>query len=127
MAPEEASKGANVIRKGYSAGRSQFKLQVDGIAGRPSCVLAGVGSSRIYAATANRTVADGQWHQVGCAREGGLRTVTIDNATVGRVALPTILSVENEDPLRVDGKGGAPNNDQFNGILDEAHVYPGPQ
>jgi hypothetical protein len=94
MAPEEASKGANVIQKGHSAGRSQFKLQVDGIAGRPSCVLVGVGSSRIYAATANRTVADGQWHQVGCAREGGLLTVTIDNATVGRVALPTILSVE---------------------------------
>jgi hypothetical protein len=53
--------------------------------------------------------------------------VTIDNATVGHVALPTTLSVENEDPLRVGGKGGAPNNDQFNAILDEVYVYPGPQ
>src|SRR3954451_13330940 len=57
MASDQTTKGANVLQKGYSVGRSQFKLQVDGHAGRPSCVLVGVASAQIFAATADRTVA----------------------------------------------------------------------
>jgi hypothetical protein len=35
VTPDETSKGANVIQKGFSVGDSQFKLQVDGAAGHP--------------------------------------------------------------------------------------------
>jgi Concanavalin A-like lectin/glucanases superfamily len=127
MAAEEASKGANIVQKGYSLGRSQYKLQVDGLAGKPSCVLVGVDSSQIYGVTADRSVSDGRWHQVDCVREGGSLTVVVDEFIAGSVAIPTTLSVENDDPLRVGGKGGSANNDQFNGVLDDVYVHPGPQ
>lgn len=127
LAAEETTKGANVLQKGYSIGRSQFKLQVDGHAGYPSCVLVGVGSSRIHAAVADRSVADGQWHRVGCVREGASLTVSVDGVPAGAVSLPTTLSVQNDDPLRVGGKGNSANNDQFNGAVDDVYVIPGPQ
>jgi hypothetical protein len=127
LAAEETTKGANVLQKGFSIGRSQFKLQVDGRAGHPSCVLAGVGSSQIYTAMADRSVADGRWHRVGCVREGPSLTVSIDDVPAGAVSLPTTLSVHNDDPLRVGGKGNSANNDQFNGTVDDVYVIPGPQ
>jgi hypothetical protein len=127
MSPKETTKGANVLQKGYSVGRSQFKLQVDGHAGRPSCVLVGVGSSRIFAVIADRTVADGQWHRVGCVRSGASLTVTIDDVLAGSVSLPTTLSVHNDDSLRIGGKGNSPNNDQFTGAVDDVYVIAGPQ
>ena len=39
LARSQTSKGQNVVQKGYSATSSQYKLQIDGRAGRPSCVL----------------------------------------------------------------------------------------
>jgi hypothetical protein len=33
--PDEISKGANVMEKGFSVGDSQFKPQVDGVSRRP--------------------------------------------------------------------------------------------
>ena len=43
LAPTETAKGENVLQKGYSAKGSQYKLQIDGSLGRPSCVLVGAG------------------------------------------------------------------------------------
>ena len=126
MSDGETTEGANVLQKGYSIGHSQFKLQVDGVRGRPSCVLVGVASSRIYAAIADRSVANGRWHTVDCVRDGASLTVSVDGVLAGSVSLPTTLSVYNDDPLRVGGKGSSANNDQFNGALDDVYVDPGP-
>src|SRR4051794_20430080 len=41
LSRSQTSKGQNVVQKGYSATSSQYKLQVDGAAGRASCVLVG--------------------------------------------------------------------------------------
>jgi hypothetical protein len=58
-----------VLQKGYPVGGlSQFKLQVDHRQGHPSCVIAG--RSRIYRAEPRISVADGEWHDVACARTG---------------------------------------------------------
>ena len=122
LSARRTSKGENILQKGYSRPGSEFKLQVDGFAGRPSCVLIGTTSSHIYAAIANRTVADGRWHRVDCVRAGTSLTVAIDNTIVGRVTIPTSLSVDNKDPLRIGAKGGSANNDQFNGALDDVYV-----
>jgi hypothetical protein len=54
------------VQKGYAAGPGgEWKLQVDGYAGRPSCVLVGAGSPVIHLAVAGRSVADGRWHRLG--------------------------------------------------------------
>ncbi|WP_344616724.1 LamG-like jellyroll fold domain-containing protein [Dactylosporangium salmoneum] len=122
VGPDETSKGANVVQKGFSVGDSQFKLQVDGEAGRPSCVIVGTGSDTIFVALASRSVADGRWHRIACARGNALLTVAMDGVEVGRTAIPSSLSIANDDPLCIGGKGTSANNDQFVGVIDDVYV-----
>ncbi|GGM50922.1 LamG-like jellyroll fold domain-containing protein [Dactylosporangium sucinum] len=121
----ETSKGANVVQKGFSVGDSQFKLQVDGAAGRPSCVIVGNAGPAIHVALASRTVADGRWHRVECSRGDSLLTVAVDGIVVGRTAIPSSLSIANSDPLCIGGKGTSANNDQFVGAIDDVFVTRG--
>ncbi|MEU8078286.1 LamG-like jellyroll fold domain-containing protein [Catellatospora citrea] len=124
MAPAETSKGSNVLQKGYSQFGTQFKLQVDGIEGKPSCVLAGPqrGKNVIHVAQAARGVADGRWHTVECARDGSVLRISVDGVPQGAAAVPAELSIENDAPLRIGGKGVAPGNDQFHGTVDDLFV-----
>jgi hypothetical protein len=125
MRPDQTSKGANVLQKGYSVNASEYKLQVDGEAGRPSCVLVGTGSPQIHLAVAPLTVADGRWHTIDCIRISGFLAIAVDSVERGRVAVPDRLSVTNDHPLRIGGKGLSPNNDQFHGAIDDAYVLVG--
>ncbi|MDG6101181.1 LamG domain-containing protein [Dactylosporangium aurantiacum] len=122
VGPDETSKGANVLQKGFSVGDSQFKLQVDGAAGHPSCVIVGTGGPTIYVALASLTVADGRWHRVECSRRDALLTVAVDGQLKGRSAIPSSLSIVNADPLCIGGKGTSANNDQFTGAIDDVYV-----
>jgi len=120
--PDETSKGANVLQKGFSVGDSQFKLQVDGAAGKPSCVIVGTSGSAIFVALSSQSVADGRWHRVVCSRSNKLLTVAVDDDVVGRAAIPSSLSITNPDPLCIGGKGISANNDQFVGVIDDVFV-----
>jgi hypothetical protein len=122
VAAGETSKGANVVQKGFSVGDSQFKLQVDGEGGRPSCVIVGTASRTIYVALASRTVADSHWHRIVCSRGNSLLTVAVDGVEAGRTAIPSSLSIANDDPLCIGGKGTSANNDQFIGVIDDVFV-----
>jgi hypothetical protein len=122
LASDETSVGENVLQKGFSHGHSQFKLQVDGAGGQPSCVLVGAPSHRIFVASADVSVANGQWHAVECERAGSSLTVLVDGVVSGRINVPTELSIVNSDPLRIGGKGTSANNDQFHGSLDDVFV-----
>jgi concanavalin A-like lectin/glucanase superfamily protein len=122
LGEDETAKGENVVQKGYSQGDSQFKLQVDGEDGRPSCVLVGTAAPEIHVLTADRSVADGKWHALECARNGGSVTISIDGAVSGRQDVPSALSITNREPLRIGGKGTSPNNDQFHGAIDDVFV-----
>lgn len=122
VGPDETSKGANVLQKGFSVGDSQFKLQVDGTDGYPSCVIVGTAGPAIYVALASLTVADGRWHRVECSRRDGLLTVAVDGQLKGRAAIPPSLSIVNADPLCIGGKGTSANNDQFAGAIDDVFV-----
>jgi hypothetical protein len=122
----ETSKGANVLQKGFAVGDSQFKLQVDGAAGHPSCVIVGTSGPTIYVATASQTVADGRWHRIECSRSDTLLTVAVDGQLKGRSAIPSSLSIANSDPLCIGGKGTSVNNDQFAGAIDDVYVTKAP-
>ncbi len=124
--PDETSKGANVLQKGFSVGDSQFKLQVDGAAGHPSCVIVGTAGPTIYVAIASLTVADGRWHRVECSRRDALLTVAVDGQLKGRSTIPSSLSIVNPDPLCIGGKGTSPNNDQFVGAIDDVYITKAP-
>ncbi|MET0425474.1 MAG: LamG-like jellyroll fold domain-containing protein [Actinoplanes sp.] len=122
---KQTSKGQNVVQKGYSTGGSQWKLQIDGRAGRPSCVLVGDKSPAIRVATSPVTVADGRWHTVHCRRIGTAFAVYVDGVIRSRIVVPADLSVGNNRPLSIGGKGAYRDNDQFNGALDNVWVQVG--
>jgi hypothetical protein len=124
MTRADTADGANVLQKGYSVGgSSQYKLQVDRAAGRPSCVVAS--NTTIYRAEWRYTVADGRWHALVCHRAGRTLTLYVDGVKRATKAVPASLSLVNAEPLRIGGKGVAVGNDQFAGYIDNAYVVIG--
>jgi hypothetical protein len=124
LAADRTAPGSNILQKGYSTrGGGQFKLQVDGVAGVPSCVLVDAAqNSPIHVVKASASIADGRWHTVACTRAGTSLSVFIDGVQRGVTSVPAGLSVDNDDTLRIGGKGTSPNNDQFSGALDDVFV-----
>ncbi|MFI7539907.1 LamG-like jellyroll fold domain-containing protein [Actinoplanes sp. NPDC049599] len=121
LSRSQTSKGQNILQKGYSATSSQYKLQVDGAAGRASCVLVGARPG-IKLVTSSVSVADGTWHAVECRRTASALTVLVDGAVRGNRALAPGLAVANNRPLSIGGKGAYSDNDQFQGTLDDVWV-----
>jgi concanavalin A-like lectin/glucanase superfamily protein len=122
LAGGQTSKGQNVVQKGYSATGSQYKLQIDGLAGRPSCVLVDDKKPILELVRGSVTVADGAWHSVACRRTGAFLVIMIDGVLRGMVMIPATLSVTNAYPLSIGGKGTSRDNDQFQGALDNVWV-----
>lgn len=122
LAPSQTTDGQNVMQKGFSTLTSQWKLQVDGRAGHPSCVLVGDAGGGIKLLRAGRSVADGHWHAVECRRRGPLLMILVDGLPEGSRTVPLGLSVVNDVPMTLGGKGTSANNDQFQGILDDVWV-----
>lgn len=120
MAADGVKRGHNIVQKGYSTHGSQFKLQIDGRRGRPSCVIAAFG--QIHRANADVSVSDSQWHNVACERLGSSLSVVVDGVVRGQVSLPLTLAVSNKTPLRIGGKHTRADNDQFTGVLDNVYV-----
>jgi hypothetical protein len=122
LAADQTTKGENVVQKGYSKRGSQYKLQVDGLAGRPSCVFVDDRRTVIHAAISSVGVADDRWHALECRRRGTSLTILVDGVTRGRATLPADLSVSNHIPFSIGGKGSFTDNDQFQGMLDDVWV-----
>lgn len=122
LAADETTKGENVLQKGYSVRGSQYKLQIDGAAGRPSCVLVGEHRPAIHLAVSRIGVADDRWHTLECHRAGTRLTILVDGVPRGSATVPAGLSVRNRLPFSVGGKGSFADNDQFQGMLDEVWV-----
>ena len=120
---DQTSKGSNIVQKGFSVGGgSQWKLQVDGDNGHPSCVVVGEGESTIHEIYADITVADGTWHDVSCRREGGKLVIRVDGAKRKSTTIPKDLTISPAGPMRIGGKSLKPNNDQYFGTLDDVYV-----
>jgi hypothetical protein len=122
LARNQTTKGQNVVQKGYSATSSQYKLQIDGIAGRPSCVLVDDLRPGIRLIRSGVSVADGAWHTIECRRIDAAFAILVDGVTEAVGMVPAALSVNNTGPLSVGGKGASRNNDQFQGALDNVWV-----
>jgi Concanavalin A-like lectin/glucanases superfamily len=123
LEPDETSKGSNVMQKGFSVGGgSQWKLQVDGDNGHPSCVVVGEGESIIHDVYADITIADGKWHDVSCHRDETKLVITVDGAHRKSTPITKDLTISPAGPMRIGGKSLKPNNDQFFGTLDDVYV-----
>jgi hypothetical protein len=119
LARNQTTSGQNVLQKGYSAAGGQYKLQIDGSAGRPSCALVGTSKKRIHLARSAVAVADGGWHTIECRRDATTLTIFVDGVPRGSATIPADLSVSNAAPLSIGGKGAYRDNDQFHGTLDD--------
>ena len=115
----QTSRGENVVQKGYSAKGGQFKLQIDGNAGKPSCAMVDTRRSTIRLARSTVSVADARWHRLECRRAGTRLSILVDGVVRGLTTIPAGLSVANSAPLSIGGKGAYPDNDQFHGVLDD--------
>ena len=122
LAPGQTSPGQNVLQKGYSRQNSQYKLQIDGTAGHPSCVLVDERRPTIRIARSAVSTADGRWHRLRCQRTGGRLEIYVDDVRHGWTSVPETLSVSNDRPLSIGAKGAYRDNDQFNGVLDNVWV-----
>ncbi|MEV0132738.1 laminin G domain-containing protein [Dactylosporangium sp. NPDC050688] len=125
LTKKETGSGQNIVQKGYSASGSQYKLQIDGAAGRPSCVFADAAVRAIHVALSDVSVSDGAWHRLECRRAGTSLTLLVDDAVHGTTTLPAELSVVNTVPLSIGGKGNGRDNDQFHGTLDDVWIARG--
>jgi hypothetical protein len=123
LSPAETGRGENILQKGYSTGGGQYKLQVDGLSGKPSC---GMGDQAgAYVARSRTSVADGKWHSLECRRTGPTLAIVVDDRLEASVAVPASLAVQTTQPFTVGGKGVGANNDQFHGTLDDVWVEVG--
>lgn len=123
LTPEETSDGSNVMQKGFkTGGRSQWKLQVDGDAGHPSCVVVGTGENEDFTVTAKVGVADGTWHDVECARLGTSLIVSVDGVESNRKPITPGAVVEPPSAVRLGGKSVKADNDQYFGVIDNVFV-----
>src|SRR5207245_10131666 len=72
LPPDQAAPGENVVQKGFATSPGQWKLQVDGYAGRPSCTVGG------YLVRSAVPVADGRRHDIMCEISAGWCTLLDD-------------------------------------------------
>jgi hypothetical protein len=125
LGPAETSSGENVLQKGYSTGGGQYKLQVDGVSGRPSCGMSDKTATTLYLVRSRLSIADGKWHAVECRRTGPTLAIYVDDQMQSSVAIPATLSVVSTQPFSLGGKGVGANNDQFHGSLDDVWIHVG--
>lgn len=119
--PEDHTGGANVVQKGlWGDDGGQWKLQVDGAKGRPSCVVSGELDGRPSRSTVKSevSIADGRWHAVACSRTASGVEVSVDGEVTGYEETPAV-SVDNDAPVMVGGKNVVKGTDQFRGALDD--------
>jgi hypothetical protein len=91
----------------------------------PACVVVDVANDRIRVAHSQVTVADSAWHDVSCRRAGSDLTIIVDGVVRGASKVPATLTVVNNDPLSIGGKGAYADNDQFQGAVDDVWVRVG--
>lgn len=120
------SSGQNLVQKGlYADPSGQWKLQVDGGEGKPSCVVSGSrrdGSSGRVIVSSGVTVTTGTWHKVSCRRTGRGVAIVVDGRQRGYQDMRPVRLTGNA-PVRIGGKWvDREGNDQFHGLLDDVYV-----
>jgi hypothetical protein len=120
--PDQTTAGSNIVQRGrFGSEGGQWKLQVDGAKGQPSCVVRGTESGpEPLVVRAAVSVADSAWHRVVCRRDAEGVSIEVDGEVVreaGRTG-----SVTNDAPLRIGAPGVSEDDDQFHGRLDDVYL-----
>lgn len=124
LQPDETTEGSNVMQKGrFRTPGAQWKLQIDDIAGRPSCVFRGGPGRRGPSAivTSPVSVATGSWHRVRCVLTADRAAVVVDGLRTS-VRAAAVRPLSNTAPVRIGGPGLDLGDDQYHGRLDDVFL-----
>ena len=119
LEPDQTAVGSNIVQKGrFGTTGGQWKLQVDGLAGEPSCVVRS--GTDVVTVRSGVSVADGEWHRVVCRRDAEAVSIDVD----GDVAREVVRtgSVVNPWPIRIGSPGLGDRDDQFHGRIDDVFL-----
>lgn len=119
LAPDQTTAGSNIVQKGrFATEGGQWKLQVDGEDGHPSCLVRGEDGTLLV--RSGVTVADDAWHRVECRRDDEGISISVDG-TVDREDGST-GALANEEPVRIGSPGVHDDDDQFSGQVDDVFL-----
>jgi hypothetical protein len=125
LEPGQTTTGSNIVQKGrFGTDGGQWKLQVDNVAGEPSCVVrAAEPGAEPLVVRSEVSVADSSWHRVTCRRDSGGVSIEVDGEVVREEGATG--SVANDSPLRIGAPGVAEGDDQLHGRLDDVYLLLG--
>ena len=124
LAPSATTDGSNVVQQGrFGSEGGQWKLQVDGDEGMPSCRVRGEAGALVVTSTVS--VADDAWHRVVCHRDDDGLSIAVDGEVV-REPGPT-GALASAEPIRVGSPGVNDGDDQFSGQVDDVFLELGPE
>jgi hypothetical protein len=119
LSPDQTTTGSNIVQKGrFGTAGGQWKLQVDNVAGEPSCVVRSGADELLVRSSVS--ISDSAWHFVSCRRDSEGLSIHVDD-TVDRAAGRT-GSVDSEWPVRVGSPGVGDQDDQFHGRVDDVFL-----
>jgi len=122
LAADQTSKGSNIVQSGrFGTDGGQWKLQVDGDEGEPSCVVRGDQSgAEPLVVRSHVSVSDSAWHHVVCHRDADGVSIEVDGKSEEKAGATG--SVSSEWPIRVGAPGVGPDDDQFHGRVDDVFL-----
>jgi Concanavalin A-like lectin/glucanases superfamily len=122
LAPEETTSGSNIVQKGrFDTEGGQWKLQVDGDDGLPTCVIRGDAPGAVPLVVRSAVpIADSAWHRVVCRRHAFGVSIEVDGNE--RRKHGETGSVANDAPIRVGAPGVGEEDDQFHGRIDDVYL-----
>jgi hypothetical protein len=113
------STGSNVLQKGrFGSAGGQWKLQVDTLDGKASCVVRS--GTSVLSVRSPVVLADGLWHQVTCRKEAASVSIDVDGTVRRRSG--RLGSVSNQYGIRIGSAGLGDGDDQFHGVLDDVFL-----
>lgn len=119
LSADQTTTGSNIVQKGrFGTAGGQWKLQVDNVAGEPSCVVRSGADQLIVRSSVS--ISDSAWHDVVCRRDGEGLSISVDD-TVDRVE-GRIGSLSNDFPVRVGSAGIGEQDDHFHGRVDDVYL-----
>lgn len=116
---ERTAIGSNIVQSGrYGSEGGQWKLQVDGEEGLPSCILRS--GDDIVKIRSETSVADDAWHRVVCRRDADGVSIEVDG-DVRRKGV-ALGAVHTGMPVRIGSPGVGDDDDQFHGSVDDVVI-----
>ena len=120
LAPDQTTTGSNIVQRGrFGSEGGLWKLQVDSVEGRPSCVIRSEDEEPLNVRS-TISVADSSWHRVVCRRDATGIEIEVDGE-VERTDGAT-GSVDSQWPIRIGSPGVGDEDDQFHGRIDDVFL-----